>query len=53
VRWPSQIAYGTTPDAHAAQVRAYFDAEVDEVCVQQFGSDMDGFFAGWEREVLA
>jgi hypothetical protein len=46
------IACGPSPDTHAAQVGAYFDADVDEVYVQQFGPDMDGFFASWEREVL-
>jgi hypothetical protein len=46
------IACGPSPDAHAAQVRGYFDADVDEVYVEQIGPDMDGFFASWEREVL-
>jgi G6PDH family F420-dependent oxidoreductase len=46
------VACGPDPDKHAAQVRAYFDADVDEVYVQQIGPDMDGFFASWERDVL-
>jgi G6PDH family F420-dependent oxidoreductase len=46
------VACGPDPDAHAAQVRAYFDADVDEVYVQQIGPDMDGFFSTWERDVL-
>ena len=28
------------------------NADADGVYVQQIGSDMDGFFASWEREVL-
>jgi hypothetical protein len=39
------IACGPSRDAHAVQVRAYVDADVDGVCVQQIGPDMDGFFA--------
>jgi hypothetical protein len=31
------VACGPDPDAHAAQMRAYFDADVDEVYVQQIG----------------
>ena len=46
------VACGSDPDKHAAQVRSYLDADVDEVYVQQIGPDMDGFFAGWERDVL-
>ena len=53
---PDQVAENVTcgPDAdkHAAQVRQYFDAGVDEVYVQQIGPDMDGFFTAWESEVL-
>jgi G6PDH family F420-dependent oxidoreductase len=46
------VACGPDPDKHAAQVRKYFDADIDEVYVQQIGPDMDGFFAAWERDVL-
>lgn len=46
------IAYGPDPDKHAAQIRAYFDADVDEVYVQQIGPDKDGFFTAYEKEVL-
>jgi G6PDH family F420-dependent oxidoreductase len=53
---PEQFAESVTcgPDAeqHAAQVRKYLDAGVDEVYVQQIGPDMEGFFNAWEREVL-
>jgi len=31
------------PDKHAAQLRKYIDADIDEVYVQQIGPDMDGF----------
>jgi G6PDH family F420-dependent oxidoreductase len=46
------IACGPDPDKHAAQVRSYLDADIDEVYVQQIGPDMDGFFASWQRDVL-
>jgi G6PDH family F420-dependent oxidoreductase len=46
------VACGPDADKHAAQVRSYVDAGVDEVYVQQVGPDMDGFFASWERDVL-
>ena len=46
------VACGSDPDRHAAQVRQYLDAGVDEVYVSQIGPDMDGFFAGWRRDVL-
>lgn len=43
---------GDDADKHAAQVREFFDAGVDEVYVQQVGPDTAGFFAAWERDVL-
>lgn len=46
------VACGPDPNKHAAQVREYIDADIDEVYVQQIGPDMDGFFAAWERDVL-
>ena len=46
------VTCGPDADKHAAQLRSYIDAGVDEVFVQQIGPDMDGFFAGWERDVL-
>ncbi len=46
------VACGPDPDKHAAQIRAYLDAGVDEVYVSQIGPDLDGFFAGWQRDVL-
>jgi G6PDH family F420-dependent oxidoreductase len=53
---PEKVAESVTcgPDAdqHAAQLRKYVDAGVDEVYVQQIGPDMDGFFTAWERDVL-
>lgn len=53
---PEQVAENVTCgpdiDKHAAQVRQYLEAGIDEVYVQQIGPDMEGFFAAWEREVL-
>ncbi|MCG5434320.1 LLM class F420-dependent oxidoreductase [Mycobacterium sp. MYCO198283] len=46
------VACGPDPDQHAAQVRSYLDAGVDEVYVQQIGPDLGGFFDSWERDVL-
>lgn len=46
------VTCGPDADKHAAQVRSYLDADVDEVYVQQIGPDMDGFFTSWERDVL-
>jgi G6PDH family F420-dependent oxidoreductase len=46
------MACGPDPDKHAAQVRSYLDADIDEVYVQQIGPDLDGFFSTWTRDVL-
>jgi G6PDH family F420-dependent oxidoreductase len=46
------VTCGADSDKHAAQVRRYVDADVDEVYVQQVGPDMEGFFAAWEKKVL-
>lgn len=46
------MACGSDPDKHAAQIREYIDADIDEVYVSQIGPDMDGFFKAWQRDVL-
>ncbi len=46
------VAYGPDADTHAAQIRKYIDAGVDEVYVQQVAPDSEGFFSTYEREVL-
>jgi hypothetical protein len=46
------VTCGPDPDKHAAQVRHYLDADVDEVYVQQVGPDMEESFAAWGKEVL-
>ena len=46
------VTCGPDADKHAAQVREYLDAGVDEVYVQQIGPDLDGFFESWQRDVL-
>ncbi|MEV3905199.1 TIGR03557 family F420-dependent LLM class oxidoreductase [Mycobacterium sp. NPDC050551] len=46
------VTCGPDPDKHAAQMREYLDAGVDEVYVQQIGPDLDGFFESWQRDVL-
>jgi hypothetical protein len=53
---PEQVAESITcgpdSDKHAAQVRKYLDADIDELYVQQIGPDKEGFFATYERDVL-
>jgi G6PDH family F420-dependent oxidoreductase len=46
------IVCGDDPKAHAERVRQYVDAGVDEIYVQQVGSDHEGFFRGWQEHVL-
>jgi G6PDH family F420-dependent oxidoreductase len=46
------IVCGDDPKAHAERVRQYVDAGVDEVYVQQVGSDHESFFRGWREHVL-
>ncbi|WIM88009.1 TIGR03557 family F420-dependent LLM class oxidoreductase [Candidatus Mycobacterium wuenschmannii] len=46
------VTSGPDPEQHAAQLRQYLDAGVDEVYVQQIGPDLEGFFESWQRDVL-
>jgi G6PDH family F420-dependent oxidoreductase len=46
------IACGPDAGLHAERLKAYVDAGVDEVYVQQIGPDMEGFFTAWEKDVL-
>jgi G6PDH family F420-dependent oxidoreductase len=46
------VVSGPDADKHAAQVRKYLDAGVDEIYVQQIGPDMDGFFDMYATKVL-
>ncbi|WP_414937914.1 TIGR03557 family F420-dependent LLM class oxidoreductase [Amycolatopsis sp. cmx-11-51] len=46
------IVCGDDPKAHAERVRQFVDAGVDEIYVQQIGSDHVGFFRGWREHVL-
>jgi G6PDH family F420-dependent oxidoreductase len=43
---------GPDLDAHAATLREYADAGVDELFVQQIGPDQDAFFTTWAKEIL-
>ena len=43
---------GPDLDQHVESLRAYADAGVDELFVQQIGPDQDAFFDTWAREVL-
>jgi hypothetical protein len=47
-----RITCGPDTDKHAAQLRSYLDAGINEVYVQQIGPDMDGFFTAYRHEVL-
>jgi len=51
---PEMIASPVGPDLdkHVASLQAYADAGVDELFVQQIGSEHDAFFGEWAREVL-
>ena len=43
---------GPDLDAHAATLREYADAGVDELFVQQIGPAQDAFFSTWAKEIL-
>ena len=43
---------GPDLDAHAAALREYADAGVDELFVQQIGPDQDAFFTTWAETIL-
>jgi G6PDH family F420-dependent oxidoreductase len=43
---------GPDLDAHAATLREYADAGVDELFVQQIGPAQDAFFATWAEQIL-
>jgi len=51
---PEHISSPVGPDLdkHVASLQAYADAGVDELFVQQIGSEHDAFFGEWAREVL-
>jgi hypothetical protein len=51
---PEMIASPAGPDLdkHVESLQAYADAGVDELFVQQIGSEHDAFFGEWAREVL-
>ena len=51
---PDQIVTPVGPDidAHVESLRAYEEAGIDELFVQQVGPDTDGFFTTWASEVL-
>ena len=44
---------GPDLDAHAATLKEYADAGVDELFVQQIGPDQDAFFTTWAKEILS
>jgi hypothetical protein len=43
---------GPDPEKHLATIRQYIEAGFDEVYVQQIGSEQEGFFGVYEKEVL-
>jgi G6PDH family F420-dependent oxidoreductase len=43
---------GPDLDEHAASLRQYADAGVDELFVQQIGPEQDAFFSTWAKEIL-
>ena len=46
------VACGPDIEAHVAQLQAYADAGVDELYVQQIGSDQEAFFTAYREHVL-
>ncbi|MBA3365121.1 MAG: TIGR03557 family F420-dependent LLM class oxidoreductase [Actinobacteria bacterium] len=46
------VACGPDPDRHLEQIRKFADAGVDHVYIHQVGSDQEGFFRFYEREIL-
>lgn len=46
------IVCGADPEAHAARIREYARAGYDHIYVQQVGTDVDGFFRFYQREVM-
>jgi G6PDH family F420-dependent oxidoreductase len=51
---PDMLVTPVGPDieTHVASLRAYADAGVDELYVQQIGPDQDAFFSTWAPAVL-
>lgn len=43
---------GPDPERHRQNLREYFEAGYDEVYVQQIGTEQEGFFRFYEKEVL-
>jgi G6PDH family F420-dependent oxidoreductase len=46
------VICGPDPERHLAAIREYIDAGYDHVYVHQIGSEQEGFFRFYEREVL-
>jgi len=46
------VACGPDPAKHLEQIKKYADAGYDHICVHQIGSDQDGFFDFYRREIL-
>lgn len=46
------IVCGADPEAHSARIQEYAKAGYDHIYVQQVGTDLDGFFRFYQREVL-
>jgi len=46
------VVCGPDPDRHRAAIQKYVDAGFDHVYVHQVGSDQEGFFRSYEREIL-
>jgi hypothetical protein len=46
------VVCGPDPERHIENIRQAADAGYDEVYVQQIGSEQEGFFRFYEKEVL-
>jgi len=47
-----KVVCGPDPERHLEQIRQYAEAGVDHVYIHQVGSDQEGFFRFYEREIL-
>jgi coenzyme F420-dependent glucose-6-phosphate dehydrogenase len=49
---PEEVVCGLDPDRRLEGIQKFVDAGFDHVYVHQVGSDLEGFLAFYERDVL-
>jgi G6PDH family F420-dependent oxidoreductase len=45
------VPCGPDPDRHVAAIKEYIDAGYDEIFISQMGTEQEGFFQFWEKEL--